>query len=112
MRGADTQDDRRKELIENLVGIRWLHDELGLPPIPNGTGSHSFPTELLPNKQNEETPGAYQTYEKLLSKFVTTYKEDDDGVVDLSSLDDLQPEVGLINWINELSGLVSHFNVA
>jgi hypothetical protein len=62
---------------------------------------------MLPNKANEETPGAYQTYEKIFARFMSTYKEDSEGEVEEKGLDDLQPEVGLINWINELSNLVS-----
>jgi len=92
--------------LQEFVNLHWLHDELALAPLPNGTGSHSFPLELLPDKQNEETPGAYQIYEKVLSRFIATFKEDEDGSVDLTSLDDLQPEVGLINWVNEISDLV------
>jgi hypothetical protein len=120
------------------VDLHWLHDELALPPLPNGTGSHSFPIELLPDRHNEETPGAYQAYEKTLGHFIANFKEenvereivekepknneggaeeeeeDDDEadkgrVLDLKGLEDLQPEVGLINWINELSDLVRHF---
>ena len=118
------------------MDLHWLHDELALPPLPNGTGSHSFPIELLPDRHNEETPGAYQVYEKTLGHFIANFKEEnvereivekepknkegDDGaeeeeeeeeaelgrVLDLKGLEDLQPEVGLMNWINELSELV------
>jgi len=124
------------------VDLHWLHVELALPPLPNGTGSHSFPIELLPDRHNEETPGAYQVYEKTLGHFIANFKEEnvereivekeaknkegDDGeekeegeeeeeeaelgrVLDLKGLEDLQPEVGLINWINELSELVCRF---
>jgi len=107
------------------VDLHWLHDELALPPLPNGNGSHAFPMELLPDRHNEETPGAYQAYEKTLGHFIANFKEenvereaktgdeleeDDEGdkgrVLDLKGLEDLQPEVGMINWINELSNLV------
>jgi hypothetical protein len=120
------------------VDLHWLHDELALPPLPNGAGSHSFPIELLPDRRNEETPGAYQAYEKTLGHFIANFKEEnvereivekeaksneeghegeeeeedeaDKGrVLDLKGLEDLQPEVGLINWINELSELVCRF---
>jgi protein regulator of cytokinesis 1 len=134
---ADEQDNRRTQLLSDFVDLHWLHDELALPPLPNGTGSHSFPIELLPDRHNEETPGAYQAYEKTLGHFIANFKEenvereivekepkitedgnveeeeDDEGdkgrVLDLKGLEDLQPEVGLINWINELSGLVCRF---
>jgi len=119
------------------VDLHWLHDELALPPLPVGIGSNSFPTELLPNRHNEETPGAYQAYEKTLGHFIANFKEEnvereivekepkinEEGVeeeeeeedaekgrvLDLKGLEDLQPEVGLINWINELSELVCRF---
>jgi hypothetical protein len=119
------------------VDLHWLHDELALPPLPNGTGSHSFPTELLPDRRNEETPGAYQAYEKTLGHFIANFKEenvereakiieqgdekedddekddDEEGdkgrILDLKGLEHLQPEVGMINWISELSDLVSRF---
>lgn len=88
------------------MDLRWLHSELALPPLPNGTGSHQFPLELLPDKKGEETPGAYQMYEKMLARFIATYQGDHEGEVEEKGLDDLQPEVGLMNWINELSTLV------
>lgn len=87
--------------------LRWLHSELALPPLPNGTGSHQFPLDLLPNPENEETPGAYHSYEKMLARFIATYKEDNEGEVEERGLDDLQPELGVVYWINEISTLVS-----
>lgn len=108
--------------------MHWLHDELALPPLPNGTSSQSFPAELLPDKNNEETPGAYQAYEKVLGRFIANFKKEDvereekndalndeeedeeeadqGRILDLKGLEELQPEVGMINWINELSTLV------
>jgi protein regulator of cytokinesis 1 len=88
------------------VDLRWLHSELALPPLPTGTASNQFPIELLPNRKGEETPGAYQTYERMLARFMATYKEANEGEVEETGLDDLQPEIGLVNWINELSNLV------
>lgn len=90
-----------------MVDLRWIHSELALPPLSLGTQPSSFPVELLPDKSKEETPGAHQTYEKLLAKFIATYKEDSEGEVEEKGLDDLQPEIGLLNWVNELSSLVS-----
>jgi protein regulator of cytokinesis 1 len=127
MGSADHQDNRRLQLLQDFVDLHWLHVELALPPLPNAAGSHSFPIELLPDKRNEETPGAYQAYEKVLGQFIANFHEvdvereekimdegedeDDDEtylgrVVDIKGLRDLQPEVGLMNWINELSNLV------
>jgi protein regulator of cytokinesis 1 len=122
MGSADHQDNRRLQLLQDFVDLHWLHVELALPPLPNAAGSHSFPIEVLPDKR------AYQAYEKVLGQFIANFHEmdvereekimdegeieDDDDetylgrVVDVKGLGDLQPEVGLINWINELSDLV------
>lgn len=99
------QDNRRQQLISDFVDLRWLHAELGLPPLPL-THPHHFPISLLPDRAKEETPGAHATYEKLFARFMATYKEDSEIEVEEKGLDDLQPEVGLINWIADLSSLV------
>lgn len=87
------------------MDLRWLHSELGLPPVPL-SHPHHFPPELLPDKSKEETPGAHQTYEKLLARFMIAFEEDKDGEVEEKGLEDMQPEVGLINWVEEVSSLV------
>lgn len=70
------------------------------------TYPHHFPPELLPDKSKEETPGAHQAYERLLARFMTAYEEDRDGEVEEKGLEDMQPEVGLIIWVEEVSRLV------
>lgn len=84
--------------------------ELGFPALAlNGSQAH-FPQDMLPDKANEETPGAHQTYERLLAKFIFINKDvvtEEDQEPELEGLDDVQPEIGLINWVNEIAGLVS-----
>lgn len=88
--------------------MRWLHIELGLPPLPTTTSQHNFPPDLLPDRSNEETPGAYQNYEKLLARFMVVNKDmGEDRDVEEKGLEDVQPEIGLINWISELFTVVS-----
>jgi protein regulator of cytokinesis 1 len=107
---ADIQDVRRTELIGSIVELRWLHNELGFPALAlNGSQAH-FPQDMLPDKANEETPGAHQTYERLLAKFIFINKDvvaEENQEPELEGLDDVQPEIGLINWVNEIAGLVS-----
>jgi hypothetical protein len=92
------------------VELRWLHIELGFPALAtNGPQTH-FPIEMLPDKANEETPGAYQIYERLLARFMVANKdvvEEGEKEVEVTGLDDVQPEIGLINWISETFNLVS-----
>lgn len=45
-------------------------------------------------------------YEKMLARFMATFEEDRDGEVEERGLEDMQPEVGLINWVEEVSRLV------
>ena len=38
------------------------------------------------------------------------FEEDKDGEVEEKGLEDMQPEVGLINWVEEVSSLVGQSN--
>lgn len=95
--------------------LRTLHTELALPPIPIAH-PHHFPIHMLPNKSTEETPGAHQGYEKLLSRVITekintttNIGEDGEAVEvesDLEAMQGVEPEMGLIRWVEAVRELV------
>jgi hypothetical protein len=75
---------------------------------------HHFPIHLLPSRVTEETPGAHASYEKLLSRVISERpagaQEDDEAEVELVALEGVEPEVGLVNWTEEILGLVCSSN--
>lgn len=102
------QDNRRAQLVQDFFELRWLHIELGLPPLPTTASQHHFPPDLLPDRSKEETPGAYQNYERLLARFMLVNKDmAEEGEIEERGLEDVQPEVGLINWMTEIFKVVS-----
>jgi hypothetical protein len=71
---------------------------------------HHFPIHLLPSRVTEETPGAHASYEKLLSRVISERpagaQEDEEAEVELIALEGVEPEIGLVNWTEEILGLV------
>ncbi|WVQ93488.1 hypothetical protein IAU59_000562 [Kwoniella sp. CBS 9459] len=109
-KALEERDTRRKNLCQTLFNLTWLHDELALPPIPTSR-PHNFPPELLPSHEEEEIPGAYASFEKLLHKIVASNPlppgdcEDWPEVDDLEGLTGVEPEIGLIEWADECTEL-------
>jgi len=86
----------------------WFRFELQLPDLLDT----SFPVYLLPSRDLEETPGAHARYEKILAQILALNpwkgaNEEDEGDVELQGMDDIEPEIGLINWCEQLLELVS-----
>ncbi|WWC96882.1 hypothetical protein V866_003757 [Kwoniella sp. B9012] len=104
------RDSRRKNLCQTLFNLIWLHSELALPPVPISS-PHHFPPELLPSHEEEETPGAYTTYEKILHGVIGSNPlppgecEEWGEIEDLQGMENVEPEIGLIEWSDELTEL-------
>ncbi|OCF56492.1 hypothetical protein L486_05342 [Kwoniella mangroviensis CBS 10435] len=109
-KALEERSSRRKNLCQTLFNLIWLHSELALPPVPTSS-PHHFPPELLPSHEEEETPGAYATYEKILHRVIGSNSlppgecEEWDEVEDLQGMDNVEPEIGLIEWSDELTEL-------
>jgi hypothetical protein len=112
---TDFQASRLVDLESSMHDLRTLHTELALPPIPL-SHPHHFPIHLLPNRSTEETPDAQQGYERLLARVVTEKvgmvpgvdEEGGENEVegDLESMQGVEPDVGLIRWVEEVRELV------
>ncbi|KAE8539597.1 hypothetical protein D1P53_003531 [Cryptococcus gattii VGV] len=102
------RDARRRTLCQSLFTLTWLHSELALPPIPTSS-PHNFPPHLLPLYSEEEQPGQYASYERLLHTIITLNPlppMDDNNeewpvVDDLEGFKDTEPEIPLIEWVEE-----------
>lgn len=102
------QNARRRTLCQSLFTLTWLHSELALPPIPTSS-PHNFPPHLLPPYSEEEQPGLYASYERLLHTIITLnpLPPMDDGneewpvVENLEGLKETEPEIPLIEWVEE-----------
>ncbi|OXG27394.1 hypothetical protein C360_06189 [Cryptococcus neoformans Bt15] len=99
---------RRRTLCQSLFTLTWLHSELALPPIPTSS-PHNFPPHLLPPYSEEEQPGLYASYERLLHTIITLnpLPPMDDGneewpvIENLEGLKETEPEIPLIEWVEE-----------
>ncbi|ODN86599.1 hypothetical protein L198_07294 [Cryptococcus wingfieldii CBS 7118] len=106
----DTAETRRKNLCQAFFNLTWLHSELALPPIPTST-PHLFPSHLLPPYEEEESPGLYASYEKLLHRLISQNplppgeSEDWPEVDSLEGMEDIEPEIPLIEWVDEVTEL-------
>lgn len=102
------QNARRRTLCQSLFTLTWLHSELALPPIPTSS-PHNFPPHLLPPYSEEEQPGLYASYERLLHTIITLnpLPPMDDGneewpvIENLEGLKETEPEIPLIEWVEE-----------
>lgn len=101
-----------QEVQTCFLDLRNLHAELSLPPFPT-SHPHHFPPHLLPPRENEETPGAYTTFERLLAKVIAERPVVNDGEeednAEITALEGVEPEVGLMRWLEDIMGLVSVF---
>lgn len=96
-------------MLDAFVNLAFLHTEMGLPPVPVSQ-PHHFPIHLLPSRANEERPGAHAAYEKILSRYISVNAASlaDDTVENTcKGLEDVEPEVGLSVWAEEINSLVS-----
>ncbi|KAK8861636.1 hypothetical protein IAR55_002459 [Kwoniella newhampshirensis] len=109
-KALEERDTRRRNLCQTLINLAWLHNELALPPVPT-SDPHHFPLDLLPNHVEEETPGAYCNYERLLSKIISCNTlppgdmEEWPEIEDLDGLESVEPEIGLIEWSDQITDL-------
>ncbi|WWC60378.1 uncharacterized protein I303_102950 [Kwoniella dejecticola CBS 10117] len=109
-KALEERKSRRKNLCQTLFNLIWLHSELALPPVPTSS-PHHFPPELLPAHEEEETPGACSSYERLLNRVIASNPlppgevEEWGEVEDLEGMENVQPEIGLIEWSDELTEL-------
>lgn len=101
---AHAQTARVQQLVDGFTNLSYLSTELVLPAVPIAH-PHHFPIYLLPPRASEERPGAHATYEKSLSRFITANPA---GTTEVSyeTLDGVEPEVGLLSWIQEIEALV------
>jgi protein regulator of cytokinesis 1 len=96
-------------MLDSFVNLAFLHTEMGLPPVPI-SHPHHFPIHLLPLRATEERPGAHASYEKILSRYISINAAtltDDNVENSCIGLEEVEPEVGLAAWADELSNLVS-----
>jgi protein regulator of cytokinesis 1 len=102
------QEARFQQLVDGFAALAFLHAELSLPPVPLSQ-PHHFPINLLPSRKNEERPGAFAQYEKALSRYITANPPSPvemEEAASLKGLDGVEPEVGLLAWVEEMNGLV------
>ncbi|WVQ78807.1 hypothetical protein IAT38_000898 [Cryptococcus sp. DSM 104549] len=110
MKALDERDNRRRNLCQTLFNLIWLHNELALPPVPT-SHPHHFPPSLLPPYSEEETPGSYASYERLLSRLIASNplppgdSEDWPEVDDLEGMEGVEPQVPLVEWAEEVTEL-------
>ncbi|WRT65761.1 uncharacterized protein IL334_002710 [Kwoniella shivajii] len=109
-KALEERDTRRRNLCQTLFNLTWLHSELALPPVPTSFPRH-FPVDLLPSHNEEETPGAYSSYEKILHRIIGCNPlppgdcEEWGEVDDLEGMEKVEPEIGLIEWAEEITEL-------
>lgn len=100
-----TQDVRMRNLETNFNDLIWFAAELDLPPLPKGL-LDEFPERLLPPSTMEETPGAFGRYTNLLSSIMAVNEawqgEDDEEAPEIQGMEGVEPEVGLMNWAEQL----------
>ncbi|WWC87953.1 uncharacterized protein L201_002853 [Kwoniella dendrophila CBS 6074] len=110
IKALEERDARRKNLCQTLFNLIWLHSELALPPVPVSS-PHHFPLDLLPSHEEEETPGAYSNYEKIMNRVIGLNPlppgdcEEWGEIEDLKGMENVEPEIGLIEWSDELIDL-------
>lgn len=99
------QDVRMRNLETNFNDLIWFAAELDLPPLPKGP-LDEFPERLLPPAAMEETPGAFERYTTLLTSIMAVNEawqgEDDEEAPEIQGLEGVEPEVGLMNWAEQL----------
>lgn len=94
-----------RNLETTFNDLIWYRAELDLPPI----AAPSFPDHLRPSTEEEETPGAHARYEVLLGNVMSLNeapRSEDEGQ-EIQGMDDVEPEIGLMNWSDEMLELVS-----
>ncbi|TYJ52083.1 hypothetical protein B9479_007318 [Cryptococcus floricola] len=109
-KGVWYDETRRRNLCQAFFNLTWLHSELALPPIPT-SAPHLFPPDLLPPYEEEESPGLYASYEKLLHRLISQNplppgeSEEWPEVDSLEGMEDVEPEIPLIEWVDEVTEL-------
>lgn len=96
---------RLRNLETHFNDLIWYHAELVMPPL----GLGQFPEHLLPPREDEETPGAHDRYERALDRLMTRNpvpSGEEDGV-EIQGMDGIEPEIGLTVWAETLLEIVS-----
>lgn len=97
-------------MLDYFRDLFFLHAELVLPPVPL-SHPHHFPIQLLPAKGKEERPGAHGEFEKILSRFIAANMaagvDDEADNMNLKVMDEVEPEIGLMSWVEDIAQLVS-----
>ncbi|TXT15770.1 hypothetical protein VHUM_00273 [Vanrija humicola] len=99
-RALAERDVRLRNLETNFNDLIWYHAELVMPPL----GLGQFPEHLLPPREDEETPGAHERYERALDRIMSLNavpSGEEDGV-EIQGMDGIEPEIGLTNWADTL----------
>ena len=101
------QEARYQQLLDQFVSLAFLHAELGLPTVPLAQ-PHHFPVHLLASRASEERPGAHAGYEKILSRYISANSASmaENAEASCKGLEDVEPEIGLLSWAEEINGLV------
>ena len=104
------QVSRITDLEAQFTTLIWLHFELALPPFTHPLPP-SFPADLLPDALNSAASGPSSQYHQTVTDIFTAnpYRlenEELDEAVELKATENLEPELGLIHFINELVDIV------
>lgn len=101
------QETRLRTLETHFNDLLWYHAELNLPSPVHGS---MFPLALLAPQSDEEQPGFHARYEQLLDHVLATNPrqtgEDGEDGIELQGMDDIEPEIGLMNWSEVVLALV------
>lgn len=104
-KATEERDARLRTLEMCFNDLIWYRAELDLPPL------EQLPPELRPPRGEEEQPGAHIRYESLLEHVIALNPVKagsfGDEERDIEGMEEVEPEVGLINWADALLQLVS-----
>lgn len=104
-KATEERDARLRTLAMCFNDLIWYRAELDLPPL------EQLPPDLRPSRSEEEQPGAHLRYEALLEHVVALNPikagSFGDEERDVEGVEEMEPEVGLINWADALLQLVS-----
>lgn len=100
---ALAERDTRLRTLETIFNdLIWYRAELDI------TLADGLPSDLRPSKTGEEVPGDHARYEALLERVVSLNPRmgDEEEGQEIQGMEDVEPEVGLMAWAEELLQLV------
>ncbi|BEJ16879.1 hypothetical protein CspHIS471_0602800 [Cutaneotrichosporon sp. HIS471] len=99
-KALEERDVRLRTLETTFIDLIWYRAELDLPTLEH------LPPELRPPMSEEEQPGIYHRYDTYLDHVIELNPvkagsfEDEEQSID--GMEEVEPEVGLINWADAL----------